>query len=208
MKNFYTLKEFNNLYKDQMTRSFEDHIGRNIAKALYISQYKIDPDKFLFSTGNLCWDLSFDKTAVEVKYRYFTSDRFSTHLVNIEKYYWMRKYIDEGKFDYAYLVSIWEDGVIWVSNMLDKNTKFEVHYQNKTTQVSSRTDGKKVPKECIVYEPEEKYNIVMHFIQNTGTELDGEWRPIIRKEKIDIEELEENWNNRLKERNLGIPKNK
>lgn len=207
MKNFYTLDEYFNLYKDQLTKPFEDKLGRAIISRLLVSIYKILPENIKDSVGNCWYDLSFTDTkykyAMEVKQRQFSSDSFPTHLINSEKFRSAVNALENKQFDYGYVATIWKDGVIWINDILDEDRQVGYHYQNITTQVSSLTDGQKVKKQCIEYEPKDIYYVVMQYFHDTNTELDGHWIPLIRREPIDINKLEEFWNNRQNERSLG-----
>lgn len=201
MKNFYTLQEYYNLYKDQLSEPFDDTLGRAIISRLLVSIYNIKPENIIESQGECWYDLAFSdethKYALEVKQRHFDSTAFPTHLINEEKFRSAENAINNKQFGYAYLASIWQDGVIWINDMYDEDRNLECHWQNKTTQTGRSTDGVKERKRCIAYEPKDIYYVAMQYIQPTSTKYGG-WLPIISRDPINIEILEDLWNKGIK----------
>lgn len=185
-KRFYTLAEYNAINAEQLNKPFEDEWSRNIIYNI-IQKFTGAQIKDLGITKGECYyDLQMtlangDIYVIEVKYRSVDSKRYTTHLINDEKFQSFKKAVLNKKVTNGIVCSIWCDGVIWLSFMGAAHTK-EWHMQNKTTKVSKATDGKKVWKLCHMFNPEQIFYVC--------AEYDGEnWKPYISKNPIDVNML-------------------
>lgn len=121
--------------------------------------------------------------AIEVKFRdSFSSNCFESHFINQGKAYMLRRLKDQGVFHNALLTTIWNDGVIWISDIFNDEYTLETHFQNNTTNVSSETDGQKKDKVGLYYKPIRKY----YYCYQVFT--DGTKNRLYSKEPINIEE--------------------
>jgi len=102
---------------------------------------------------------------IEIKFRKEAANTYPTHLINEEKFLSICKKRDKKWIQGAYLTSIWSNGIIWVSDIFGEHT-VEQHLQNRTTNVSSTTDGKKEWKSCYCYKP----NLVYYFCYEVDEE--------------------------------------
>ena len=130
--------------------------------------------------------------AIEVKFRdSFNSNCFESHFINQGKAYMLRRLKEQGVFHNAILATIWNDGVIWISDIFNDEYTLETHFQNNTTNVSSKTDGQKKDKVGLYYKPIRKY-YYCYQVYTDGTRI-----PRFSKNPINVEEL----NKKLAEQN-------
>ena len=101
----------------------------------------------------------------------------------MDKYAGLVEKANKGIIQSAYLITLWYDGVIHISNVFGEHT-VEEHWQNQTTNVSDFTDGKKVLKQCACYKKEFEYYFCYEYDQETG-----EINPYFSREPINIAKL-------------------
>ena len=188
MIKYITAEEFNNTnWESLQDKPFEDEWSRYLIKCL-LEKYSPNVKSIYEYKGNNCLDLkltmeSKSHIGIEIKYRKDMSNKYPSHLINIEKYNSIVKKINAKTIQGATLISIWYDGIIWTSD-ITSNYTIEKHWQNKTTNVSERTDGKKELKDCICYKP----GNVFYFCYEADEEL-NQYTPVFSLEPINVYEL-------------------
>lgn len=188
MFKYISAEQFNQAnWQNLQNKPFEDSWSRLIIKAL-LDKYSPKVKSIYDYQGNSCLDLKLtmnDKThnGFEIKFRKEPSTTYSTHLINEEKFFSICKRVDKKWIQGAFLSSIWYDGVIWISNILGEY-EVEQHLQNKTTNVSEKTDYQKQWKTCYCYKPES----VFYFCYEYDDEL-NQYIPYFSTEPIDVEQL-------------------
>lgn len=194
MKKFISIAEYNEIYKDQLTRAFEDKWSREIAKAVILKFANINSDDVLIeSEGECFYDILVSRSngvkfAEEVKYRSYTSLKYPTHLINIEKFQSYTNALNNNLCCSGDLISIWSDGVVWQTN-LGEEKQFRQLYQNETTHVDAATDGKKVLKWCVLYKPDH--------ICYVCAEWNGvKYVPYLSDKQIDVDKLNKDYENK------------
>lgn len=167
-----------------------DEWSRKIVIKL-LEQFCGDKYKSIYaSKGNCCYDLKLtmnnkSHTALEIKFRSERSDRYPSHLINKEKWDGLVKKYNNRIIQDAYVITIWSDGVIHISNAF-RNYTMEQHWQNQTTNVSGKTDGKKVLKDCMCYKAETVFYLAYEADPETA-----ELEPILSRQPINVAQLNE-----------------
>lgn len=190
MRHYFTVAEFNQSCKQELSnKPMEDAHSRYVIETLF--QEHLPHKKIRHSKGNCYYDIMLtknDKTkaAIEIKYRY--ENHYDTMLINDQKYQSFQKNKDAGKIKEGHLFTMWNDGEIWVSNVfVEHETGWRL--QNETTNVSDKTDGKKVWKLCHFYKPQTIWYLVYFYDYE-----ENRWKPIFSREPIDIKKLEDEYN--------------
>lgn len=190
MRHYFTAAEFNQYNNIVLSdKPMEDEHSRNVIEKLL--QEHLPYKKLRYSKGKCYYDLMMTKTdntksALEIKYRY--ENHYDTMIINDEKYKSFYKNVSEGKIKDGHLFTMWNDGQIWVSNILaEHETGWRL--QNETTNVSNKTDGKKVWKLCHFYKPQ----TIWYYAYFYDWE-EGKYEPIFSSEPIDIKKLEDKYN--------------
>ena len=101
----------------------------------------------------------------------------------MDKYAGLVEKANKGIIQSAYLITIWYDGVIHISNVFGEHT-VEEHWQNQTTNVSDFTDGKKVLKQCACYKKQFEFYFCYECDPETGQTI-----PYFSREPINIAKL-------------------
>lgn len=188
MFTYITAEQFNqNNWQNLQDKPFKDDWSRYIIKCL-LNKYSPNTKSIFEYTGNNCLDLKLTMQnklhfGVEIKFRSEPSNTYPSHLINDEKFFSICKRADKKWIQGAFLMSVWYDGVIWCSNIFGEHT-VEQHLQNKTTNVSYKTDGKQVWKDCYCYEPQQ----VFYFCYEYDPEL-NQYTPYFSTEPIDVAQL-------------------
>lgn len=169
-------------------KPFADEWSRMIIKKL-LEQYCKDKYRSIYEAkGNICYDLKLTMTnkthtAIEIKFRSDLSTKYPSHLINMDKYAGLVEKANKGIIESAYLTTIWYDGVIHISNVFGEHM-VEEHWQNKTTNVSDFTDGKKVLKQCACYQKQVEFYFCYECDPETGA-----LSPYFSREPINIAKL-------------------
>lgn len=189
MYTYYTAQEINQKYWESFTKDkpFEDQWSRDLIKHL-LTTFGQNYKSVYEYQGNNCLDLKLtmsnkSHTGIEIKFRADSSNKYPSHLINEEKFNSISNKRNKGIIQGAYLATIWYDGVIWISDVFG-NFEIEQHLQNRTTNVSYTTDGKKEWKSCYCYKP----NLVYYFCYEVDEET-KQITPIFSKEPFNVPEM-------------------
>lgn len=188
MFKYVTAEQFNQAnWQNLKDKPFKDDWSRYVIKSL-LNQYSQNVKSVFEYKGCNCLDLKLtmvNKThlGVEIKFRSETSNTYESHLINDEKFFSICKRADRKWINGALLTTIWYDGVIWCSDIFGEYT-VEQHLQNKTTNVSYKTDGHKEWKNCYCYKPQQ----VFYFCYEYDEEL-NQYTPYFSTEPIDVNQL-------------------
>lgn len=167
---------------------YYDEESRRIISAFiykYLKDVKYVNDTF----GSCNYDLlavlnNGARIAFEVKHRTFNSDAFPSHTMGNGKYQQLAQQRQMGYFNRCMLVTVWNNGCFWISDISDEST-LEEHLMNKTTNVSSETDGHKMSKYNRFWSKDKalKYYYCYQVLE------DGSNVPVFSKEPINVSEL-------------------
>lgn len=127
------------------------------------------------------------KIAFEVKMRSDDSTKYPSHTMDANKYQNLWMAMDRGEFGRAILASIWNDGVIWLSDVFNTESFIEGHDMNATTNTLEDTDCFKVSKHNRFWPKETATIFYYAYLVDTK----GERTPIFSKSPINIQEANE-----------------
>lgn len=190
-RNFYTLSEYNQFFKEQLTdKPFKDDWSRTIIEKLLL-QYCNTPitngAMIYRSVGECYWDLmvrskDFRNLAIEIKYRF--DKIYKTMTIDEGKYKSFIKNLKNRSITSGNIFTIWPNGEIWWNDDI-LNPIIEERRQNKTTNVSKLTDGQKEDKITYNWYPKKKWYCYLFYDKALKT-----FTPIILENPTTIEKLE------------------
>lgn len=121
---------------------------------------------------------------IEIKFRDgFNSEAFDTHMVDQAKLYNLNVLRRDGILNGCLLFTIWNNGVVYASDMINGQYTIEEKEQNVTTRSGQSSDGKKKPNVGIYYKPD----YIFYYAYRVY--VDGTRVPVFSKEPINVEEL-------------------
>lgn len=121
---------------------------------------------------------------IEIKFRDgFSSEAFDTHMIDQAKLYNLNVLRRDRILNGLVLITIWNDGVIYASDMINGQYTIETKEQNETTRAGQSSDGKKKSNIGVYYKPD----YIFYYCYQVYT--DGTRIPRFSKNPINVEEL-------------------
>lgn len=147
-------KEYKHLHQDLLNNGYNsDELSRDIIAQFLEAQ---GCTNIHFTVGNDSTDIiatqpNGEKTAFEIKDRSFNSTKYNDHMIENIKYNSLLKRKQKGEFQHIYLISMFDDSIIFITKDIDK---IYSTVSNKPCPVTTKLNNHKIVyKECRIFKP-------------------------------------------------------